>query len=178
LQLFPDDAIPGEAISLGVPDGQPLSASAYLPVAIDTAAPAGTGEEPALPVAESRVWSGGVPYSQLPIRQRIALDAAMARQGTTLGPGGLKYEPSTINETDLQSLWRELGGIWRNIALVCNPFLKQEDVSAMLQHWDLWGPLVCHASFLHMHLVTRTLTSTFSRLTRTRNQLQRARTQE
>lgn len=143
MQLFPDDAMPGEAISLG---GEPVSESAYAGSAYlaDTSAPAGTGEEPALPPPYVYVrYPSGVPYHNLPIRQRIALDAAVSRQG---GPGaqGLKYEPSTINETDLQSLWRELGGIWRNIGLVCNPFLKKSDVTAMLQHWDLWGPLVCH----------------------------------
>lgn len=103
-KLFPDDALPGESISLAA---EPMAESAYLPVP-DTSAPAGT---------------------------------AVSRQGGA-GPQGLKYEPSTVNETDLQSLWRELGGIWRNIALVCNPFLKKTDVSSMLQHWDLWGPLI------------------------------------
>jgi hypothetical protein len=152
LQLFPDDAMPGEAISLG---GEPMAESAFLPVP-DTSAPAGTGEEPALPPPYVR-YPSGVPYHELPIRQRIALDAAVSRQGGS-GPQGLRYEPSTVNESDLTSLWRELGGIWRNIALVCNPFLKKSDVTAMLQHWDLWGPLVClklHQMilvFLRLHL--------------------------
>lgn len=127
--------MPGEAISMA---GEPAAESVFL---ADTSAPAGTGEEPALPPPYVR-YPSGVPYHHLPIRQRIALDAAVSRQGGA-GTQGLRYEPSTVTETDMQSLWRELGGIWRNIALVCNPFLKKSDVTSMLQHWDLWGPLVC-----------------------------------
>ena len=71
----------------------------------------------------------------------MALDAA-AGLNNAVGSGGMKYEPSTVLESDWASLHRELSGIWCNIKLVCNPFLKQDDVTAMLQHWDLWGPLV------------------------------------
>jgi hypothetical protein len=53
-----------------------------------------------------------------------------------------RYEESTVDETDWASLARELHSIARNLKLVCNPLIKQEEVSAMLQHWDLWGPLV------------------------------------
>ena len=74
VQLFPDDAMPGEAISMG---GEPAAENVFL---ADTSAPAGTGEEPALPPPHVR-YSSGVPYHHLPIRQRIALDAAVSRQG-------------------------------------------------------------------------------------------------
>jgi Yip1 domain len=48
-------------------------------------------------------------------------------------------------------LYRELSGIWQNIGVVCNPFLKRDDVAAMLKHWDLWGPLVCDSLAMQPH---------------------------
>ena len=53
-----------------------------------------------------------------------------------------RYDEDTINESDFASLARELQAIWRNLKLVCNPLIRQDEVNAMLQHWDLWGPLV------------------------------------
>lgn len=78
----------------------------------------------------------------------MALDAA-AGQNNAPGSTGMKYEPSTVLESDWASLHRELAAIWCNIKLVCNPFLKQDDVTAMLQHWDLWGPLVWPCALQH-----------------------------
>jgi hypothetical protein len=55
----------------------------------------------------------------------------------------MRYEHSTVLESDFASLAREARGIARNLKLVCNPLMKEHDMTAMLQHWDLWGPLVC-----------------------------------
>lgn len=133
LQLFIDDASPSPSP--------------------EAAAPAGATGEPTLsvPVADADASTSAAPRSlgSLPLRQQMALDAA-AGQNNATGSGGMQYQPSTIMESDAASLYRELSGIWHNIKLVCNPFLKRDDVTAKLQHWDLWGPLVrpfpCRAS--------------------------------
>eukprot|EP00892_Ulva_mutabilis_P008909 jgi/Ulvmu1/6390/UM003_0018.1 len=127
-KLFMDEAAPAQPPSLG-----------------DPTAPAGATGEPTLsdPAAD-RSASAPAPraMSSLPLRQQMALDAAAGLNNAVGGSGGMKYEPSTVLESDWASLNRELAGIWCNIKLVCTPFLKQDDVTAMLQHWDLWGPLI------------------------------------
>lgn len=119
VQLFLEDPEAG-------PDAQAAAAPAgwEAPLAPDPAAPAPGG-------------------AAIPVRQQRAAEAAARRGGADGGDGaaGMRYEASTVLESDVASLARECRGIARNLKLVCNPLIRQEEVTAMLQHWDMWGPL-------------------------------------
>jgi hypothetical protein len=112
-------------------------------------APAGSAwDVPVMEPDPSAPPPGGHSAQSLPVRQQRAAEAAARQGGGAEGTGatGIQYEHSTVLESDFASLAREAQGIACNLKLVCNPLMKQQDVSAVLQHWDLWGPLVCAPS--------------------------------
>jgi hypothetical protein len=132
VQLFVDELDPTNATS-----GQKDEWDAPAP----SAAPAAAAR-PAQPPSQNHSRQA----SPVPVRQQRAAQAAATRgAGGGGNASGLRYEESTVDETDFESLAREGRGIARNLRLVCNPLIKQDEVTAMLQHWDLWGPLVRHS---------------------------------
>ena len=128
MQLFIDELDPTNAAAAADAAAAPASADWDAP---PTGAPPPSGAPSGL--------------GSVPIRQQRARAAAAQRAGnlpTGGGATGMQYEGNTIDESDWASLSREAGAITRNLKLVCNPMIKESEVEAMLQHWDMWGPLV------------------------------------
>lgn len=61
-------------------------------------------------------------------------------------------DESTIDESILKTIWRDVVTIGRNLRTVLIPinwkFTAQEQA---LRNWDLWGPLVGHRMHSAMH---------------------------
>lgn len=138
VQLFIDELDPSNATA------QPAASEWDTPV--DSSAPASSPAPAGAPPSTGSVppvGRGGSPSAApIPVRQQRAVDAARAGGGGGAGVSGLRYEENTVDESDFASLLREGRSIWQNLRLVCNPLIKQDEVDTMLQHWDMWGPLV------------------------------------
>ena len=61
---------------------------------------------------------------------------------------------NTLDEPIWHRVKRDLKRIGANLVLVVFPFSSRDQQSAALRNWDLWGPMVCHCSFVLLHTLT------------------------
>lgn len=59
------------------------------------------------------------------------------------GPAGYSgYMENTLDEPLVQTMYRDIKRIGKNLRIVLFPFVVGTEQNRSLRNWDLWGPLV------------------------------------